>query len=103
VHNETVSRARRQLSHDATPDDERIGRDGKSYSIRQRVTGDPDIPQKLVEAAAATGRRRVFLRCHHDDAAALGGSLPRECALAICGSLLRYGALPVVFGSSLTV
>jgi transposase-like protein len=58
VHNETVSRARRQLSHDATPDEgERVGRDGKAYSIRQRVTEDPDIPQKLAEQAVVYAHR----------------------------------------------
>lgn len=44
----------------------REGKDGKSYSVRQRVTEDPDIPPKLIEEAAATGRRRVFLRCAED-------------------------------------
>jgi hypothetical protein len=52
----TVRRAR--ASYDAP---ERTGQDGKSYSIRQRVSDDPDEA-----AAAATGRRRVFLRCAED-------------------------------------
>jgi hypothetical protein len=48
IHNETVSRARRQVSHDATPQDsECLGRDGKSYSIRQRVADDPEIPPQF--------------------------------------------------------
>ena len=41
----TVLEARRGLSGRGRPpeESERIGRDGKSYSIRQRVTEDPDI------------------------------------------------------------
>jgi hypothetical protein len=39
----TVMRAR-QAGPDGPPEHERIGRDGKSYSIRQRVTDDPDVP-----------------------------------------------------------
>lgn len=66
VDRSTVSRARSDVVHDAPPDDERTGRDGKSYSIRQRVTDDPDLPPKLIEDAAATNRRRVFLRCADD-------------------------------------
>lgn len=63
VSDRTVNRAR--ATNDA-PDEDRVGRDGKSYSARQRVTEDPDLPPKLVEVAAATGRRRVFLRCAED-------------------------------------
>jgi hypothetical protein len=61
----TVLKARKGVT-DSHPDDERLGRDGKSYSIRQRITDDPDIPQGLAEQAAATMRRRVFLRCASD-------------------------------------
>ena len=35
----------------------------KSYSIRQRVTDYPGISPKLVAAAEATARRRVFMHC----------------------------------------
>ena len=42
IHNSTVSRVR-----NSGPD--RVGQDGKSYSIRQRVVDDPDIPPKLAE------------------------------------------------------
>lgn len=67
VTRQTVSNARKQVANDLPPDeDERVGRDGKSYSIRQRVTDEPDIPPKLIEDAAATNRRRVFLRCAED-------------------------------------
>lgn len=62
VSDRTVNRAR--ATNDAP--DERLGRDGKSYSIRQRVTEDPDISPELADEAASTGRRRVFLRCAED-------------------------------------
>jgi hypothetical protein len=45
---------------------ERVGQDGKSYSIRQRVTEDPDISPALAGEAASTGHRRVFMRCAED-------------------------------------
>jgi hypothetical protein len=60
----TVQRAR-EVAHDE-PRDERVGRDGKSYSIRQRVADDSDLPQGVIDEAAATVRRRVFLRCAED-------------------------------------
>jgi hypothetical protein len=41
-------------------------RQSKSYSIRQRITDDPDIDPKLADAAEATWRRRIFLRCAED-------------------------------------
>lgn len=65
VSDKTVGSARRQLGPEYSGP-ERIGRDDKPYSIRQRVTDDSDLPPKLVEVAAATGRRRVFLRCAED-------------------------------------
>lgn len=55
----TVNRAREGVTDVTT---EREGRDGKSYSLRQRITGDVD------EAVAAIDRRRVFLRCAEDAA-----------------------------------
>ena len=64
----TVRRAREDSGAPDGAGDERIGRDGKSYSIRQRVTEDPDISPKLVAEAEATGRRRIFLRCAEDAA-----------------------------------
>lgn len=64
INQSTVSRVRN--SGDAYASPERIGQDGKSYSVRQRVVDDPDISPKLVAEAAATGRRRVFLRCAED-------------------------------------
>jgi hypothetical protein len=62
IGNKTVSRARNSgvsydtpgLIGDETPV-ERVGRDGKSYSIRQRVIDDPDVSPELVDEAAATG------------------------------------------------
>jgi|SRR5450631_1843898 hypothetical protein len=44
IGHQTVGRARRE-SHgpDGPPDDERTGQDGKSYSIRQRITDNPDM------------------------------------------------------------
>ena len=57
----TVRRAREDLGAPYGAGDERVGRGGKSYSIRQRVTDDPDISPKLVADAEATGRRRIFL------------------------------------------
>jgi hypothetical protein len=61
----TVAKARAELGGNNLPP-ERTGQDGKSYSVRQRVTEDPDISPKLIEEAAAAGRRRVFLRCAED-------------------------------------
>lgn len=61
----TVQRARQELG-DPYGSPDRVGRDGKSYSIRQCVTEDPDIRPKLAEAAEATSRRRVFLQCAAD-------------------------------------
>jgi hypothetical protein len=65
VDHKTVGAARQQSRGECSPPD-RIGQDGKSYSIRQRITDDPDISPKLAHEAAATGRRRVFLRCAED-------------------------------------
>jgi hypothetical protein len=62
----TVNTARRSVEQDCSPTEARLGRDGKSYSIRQRVVDDPDIPANLMDAAEATARRRVFLRCAED-------------------------------------
>jgi len=45
INQSTVSRARNSGVTFVTP--ERIGQDGKSYSIRQRVTDDPDISPKV--------------------------------------------------------
>lgn len=59
IDHKTVGKARGEFSPP-----ERIGQDGKSYSIRQRVT--EDVPSELESEAAATGRRRVFLRCAED-------------------------------------
>ena len=39
------------------PDEEREGRDGKSYSVRRRITDDLDIPQKLAEQAVVYANR----------------------------------------------
>lgn len=67
VSHETVSKARREAPvNELTP--EREGRDGKSYSLRQRITDDTGLPAELIEQAAITGRRRVFLRCAEDAA-----------------------------------
>jgi hypothetical protein len=49
----TVSRIRNAGVDYATP--ERIGRDSKSYSIRQRVTDDPDISPEFKE----TGQKQA--------------------------------------------
>jgi hypothetical protein len=65
VNQKTVGASRRELGEEYSSP-ERIGRDGKSYSVRQRVTEDPDISPALANEAAATGRRRVFLRCAED-------------------------------------
>jgi len=46
------------VAHDEPPE-ERVGRDDKSYSIRQRVIEDPDIPQKMMDETEATAHRRV--------------------------------------------
>jgi hypothetical protein len=62
---ETVRRTRNSGDPYGSPD-ERTGRDGKSYSIRQRITDDPDISPELAAEAEATGRRRVFQRCAED-------------------------------------
>jgi hypothetical protein len=51
INQSTVSRVRQRGDADASPA-EHVGRDGKSYSIRQRITEDPDIPPKLAEEAA---------------------------------------------------
>lgn len=61
----TVGKARAQVSTDGQLQ-EREGRDGKSYSIRQRVTEEPNLPAGMINEAAATVRRRVFLRCAED-------------------------------------
>jgi hypothetical protein len=37
----TVLKARKGVT-DSHPDEERIARDGKSYSVRQRAVDDPD-------------------------------------------------------------
>jgi hypothetical protein len=50
VHHNTVGAARRSGGDYSPP--ERVGQDGKSYSIRQRVTEDPDIPSGLAAEAA---------------------------------------------------
>jgi hypothetical protein len=38
ISHQTVGRARQELTGPSGPVDERIGQDGKSYSVRQRVT-----------------------------------------------------------------
>lgn len=61
----TVNTARKAVEQDCSPE-ERLGRDGKSYSVRQRVTEEPNLPAGMINEAAATVRRRVFLRCAED-------------------------------------
>ena len=58
----TVRRARQRPGSSNDDPEERVGRDGKSYSLRQRVTDDPDIPPRLAHAAAATDRRCLTRR-----------------------------------------
>jgi hypothetical protein len=67
VDKNTVRAARSELSGEFSPE-ERIRSDGRSFSLRQRIVDDPDIPPKMAEEAAATGRRRIFLRCAEDAA-----------------------------------
>jgi len=55
INQSTVSRAR---SRDADASPLRVGRDGKQYLVKQRITDDPDIDPELANEAAATGRRR---------------------------------------------
>lgn len=68
ISHHTVNRTREAINSGVSSETpvERIGRDGKSYSIRQRVTEDPEIPTGLAAEAASTGHRRVFMRCAED-------------------------------------
>ena len=61
---QTVGRARKELTGPYGPVVERTGLDGKTR--RLRITDDPDIDPELANEAAATSRRRIFLRCAGD-------------------------------------
>lgn len=64
IHPSVVDEARKQVP--GNPAGERVGRDGKSYSVRQRITDDTGLPRSMIEAAEAVSRRRIFLRCAED-------------------------------------
>lgn len=64
IDHKTVGAARESCG-EYSPE-ERIRSDGRSFSIRQRVTEEPNLPAGVVDDAAATVRRRVFLRCAED-------------------------------------
>jgi hypothetical protein len=65
VSRETVRKARK-VTTKLSPG-KRTGKDGKSYSIKRRVVDDDlGLDQATIDGAAATVRRRVFMRCAAD-------------------------------------